>query len=539
MQLLPSVIFRAETSDGERRVRSLIDKLVGSEGAFALHSLNLPEHEYKRYSEADFVIVDERGLIVLEVKGGTVKCEGGEWSFENGRGAKRTKSEGPHAQAESAVHAVRKMLRTNGARHQPSVFGWAVVFPFTHWTQDHPEIPPELVIDQSDCENGAVFTAAIDRVFRYWRQRSIESGRTIYPVEVDDYSQVLVPEFHYAPSPAKCAEAVWEDVVRLSDKQCEILEGLARNPRLLVNGGAGTGKTVLANAAATKANADGKRTALIIGAPLLAAALAEELPGVTVSPADRIHSLPSGAFDVVVVDEGQELATEAGLEQVDRIIKGGLASGSWRWFMDVDNQSLHNDAEPAALEKLESLAMQWSPSRNVRSTKEIVALVQDALGADVGLSEIDGRGVRPAVQVLASDDAALEWAAKFVAQKIASGVDPRQIAVLGTPNELSKIRESISTLSDRDVIVVTGPAQLQEMKSRLVVTDPSTFRGLERAWTIIVCTKGFTEMRRAESYLYVAMTRSNAGLAIGLGPDGKDWLEELYQQQMAGKGRGK
>jgi hypothetical protein len=536
MQLLPSVIFRTDTSDGERRARALIEKLAGSDESFAIHSLNLPDHEYKRYSEADFVLVDERGLIVIEVKGGTVRCEGGAWSFENGRGAKRTKSEGPHQQAESAVHAVRKMLNANGARHGPSVFGWAVVFPFTHWTSDHPEIPPETVIDASDCEDAGTFSAAIDRVFRYWRQRSIESGRTVYPIDVDDYRQVLLPEFHYLPSPAKCAEAVWDDVVRLTSKQCEILEGLGRNPRLLVNGGAGTGKTVLANAAARKASGEGKRTALVIGAPLLAAVLAEELPGVTVCPAGKIGDQPDASFDVVVVDEGQELATSKGLAQVDRILKGGLAGGCWRWFMDAENQSLHNDAEPAALRELEGLAMQWSPSRNVRSTKEIVSLVQQALGADVGLSEIDGRGVRPVVQVEPSDQKALEWAGNFVSQKIRSGIDPRNIAVLGSPQDLSEIRESIQTLSDDHVVIVQGPEQLERMKTRLVISDPSTFRGLERAWTVVVCTKGFTRIPRSESYLYVAMTRSNAGLAVALGPDGRDWLTELYNQQMTGKG---
>lgn len=536
MDTLPSVIFRTDTSDGEKRARSLIQKVAGSEGAFAIHSLNLPDHEYKRYSEADFVLVDERGLIVLEVKGGFVKCEDGEWTFANGRGQKRTKSEGPHTQAESASHAVCEMLRKNGARHQPSVFGWAVVFPFTPWLQDHPEIPPELVIDENCCEDAASFSAAIDRVFRYWRQRSIESGRTIYPIDVDDYREVLLPQFQYLPSPAKCAEAVWDDVVRLTSKQCEILEGLGRNPRLLVNGGAGTGKTVLANAAARKASGEGKRTALIIGAPLLAAILAEDLPEVTVCAAEKIGELPDAAFDVVIVDEGQELATSTGLTQVERILRGGLANGCWRWFMDADNQSLHNDAEPASLARLESLAMQWSPSRNVRSTKEIVALVQQALGADIGLSEIDGRGVRPVVQVEPSDQKALEWAGNFVAQKIRGGIDPRNIAVLGSPQDLSEIRESIQTLTDDHVVIVEGPEQLERMKTRLVISDPSTFRGLERAWTVVVCTQGFTRMPRSESYLYVAMTRSNAGLAIALGPDGRDWLTELYNKQMTGKG---
>jgi hypothetical protein len=204
--------------------------------------------------------------------------------------------------------------------------------------------------------------------------------------------------------------------------------------------------------------------------------------------------------------------------------------------MDAENQSLQNDADPASVKLLESLATCWSPSRNVRSTREIVALVQSALGADIGVSEIDGRGVRPVVQALESDEQVLEWVGHYVAQKVNAGVEPRHIAVLGAPSDLTRIRASINVLSDRDAIIVRGPEQLREMKSRLVVSDPSTFRGMERAWTVAVCTTAFAEIPRSEGFLYVAMTRSNAGLAIALGPDGRRWLEQLYQKQMAAGG---
>lgn len=39
-------------------------------GWFAIHSLNLPRHEYKRFGEIDFVLCGPEGLFVLEVKGG-------------------------------------------------------------------------------------------------------------------------------------------------------------------------------------------------------------------------------------------------------------------------------------------------------------------------------------------------------------------------------------------------------------------------------------------------------------------------------------
>lgn len=534
MDLFPSVIFRDDTSRGERRARTLLQKALGSDGAFAIHSLNLPEHEYKRYSEADFVIVDSRGVLVLEVKGGTIKCENGAWQFENGRGQARTKTEGPHQQAESAIHAVRNMLKGGGARHQPSVFGWAVVFPFTKWKEDHPEIPSEVVIDEAGCAGVISFTEAIDRAFAYWKGRAIESGRTIYPVDVDDYRGTLLPSFQYAPAPARCAEAILVDVVRLSRHQCEIVEGFDSNQRLLIEAGAGTGKTVLAHAAARKFANEGLRTGFIIGAPLLAAQLATELPDVHVLSSEELSEIPDNAFEVLVVDEGQELVNSSGLKEIDRIVEGGLENGRWKWFMDADNQSMKNEVDPECRARLRSLAFYWSPPHNVRSTREIVGLVKEALGADIGISKIDGRGVRPWVHVLESDDKALAWAVDFVAQKIQDGVAQKDVVMLAAPNSFDKVRRAMEWLPDSELLVVRGPEQLVEMKSRAVISDPMTFRGLERAWTIVICDEAFTLLNKGESHLYVAMTRSNAGLAIALGPKGRDWLSAFYERQ-AGK----
>lgn len=539
MKLFPSVIFRDDTSDGERRARALLEKIPASDGAFAIHSLNLPEHEYKRYSEADFVLIDQRGVLVIEVKGGVVRHHEGEWQFTNGRGQSRTKSEGPHQQAESAVQAVRNMLRRCGVRHMPSVFGWAVVFPFTNWTTEHPEIPVETVIARVGCEEAVTFAASIDRAFAYWRKRSEQSGRTIYPVDTQDYLQSLLPEFQYSPAPAKCAEAVWSDVVRLSERQCQILEGMDRNPRLLVEGGAGTGKTVLANAAARSALGNDSNVCFVIGAPLLAAYLAKGLPGVTVVSADQLQGLPSDAFDVLIVDEGQELVTRQGLTGAGRVLKGGLEQGRWRWFMDPDNQSMCNEVDPDSRRRLQDLATCWTPPHNVRSTREIVKLVQEALGADIGISEIDGRGVKPRVEVKASDRDALDWAAGYIGDKIESGVDPKDIVVLGAPQDLPEIRKGLGWLPDSEAIIVCGPQDIEAMQQRLIITDPMTFRGLERAWTIIVATEALTRLERSESYLYVGMTRANAGLAISLGPAGREWLYNFYSRAAAMTGAAK
>jgi len=70
MRLIPPIIREETKSEAERAVFEwlLNSKLKG----IAIHSLDLSKHTEKLYSEIDFVIITERGVICLEVKGGAV-----------------------------------------------------------------------------------------------------------------------------------------------------------------------------------------------------------------------------------------------------------------------------------------------------------------------------------------------------------------------------------------------------------------------------------------------------------------------------------
>ena len=65
--------------------------------------MNLPAHAYKRWGEADFVIVSQAGLVLLEVMGGNVALVGREWRYENASGQAITSSEEPARHAISAA----------------------------------------------------------------------------------------------------------------------------------------------------------------------------------------------------------------------------------------------------------------------------------------------------------------------------------------------------------------------------------------------------------------------------------------------------
>ena len=108
-----------------------------------LHSLGLGGHETKIWGEADIVILSERGVFVLEVKGGTVECADGVWHY-SGDFETFTKRESPWAQAMGALGAIRGQLHRAKPAFRDVLFGFGVVMPYTTFTARGAEIVPEV-----------------------------------------------------------------------------------------------------------------------------------------------------------------------------------------------------------------------------------------------------------------------------------------------------------------------------------------------------------------------------------------------------------
>src|SRR5680860_444312 len=97
-------------SNAEIRVANLISQIAYDEPSACFYSVHLTEHEYKRMSEVDFVVVWEDCVLAIEVKGGRLARSGGSWSFTNRHGEQNFKAEGPFDQARSAMFALKERL---------------------------------------------------------------------------------------------------------------------------------------------------------------------------------------------------------------------------------------------------------------------------------------------------------------------------------------------------------------------------------------------------------------------------------------------
>ena len=105
MQVVPNQPH-PESTGSERRVLKLLRGVDWGRSARALNSLNLADHVYQRWGEIDFLVVGSRGLIVIEVKGGSVSCSNGIWSYQDRLGRIVRRSKSPVVQAKDAYFSL-------------------------------------------------------------------------------------------------------------------------------------------------------------------------------------------------------------------------------------------------------------------------------------------------------------------------------------------------------------------------------------------------------------------------------------------------
>jgi len=507
MEIYPRFKFRPRLL-GEASVYDLLAR-IDDEQAFAVHSVNLPEHVYKRWGEADFVVVSRKGLLLLEVKGGNVEIAGRVWRYENARGQAIESSEGPQRQAVSAAVALEQLIGKRLGRKVRC--RWGVVFPLCTFTRRLDELPPERLADQRSCLNHDTFAEWLSNI--PFDQHTAEDF-ALSDADIDEIREILLPELSAASSLGLSVAGVEKGIIKLTSQQYAILESLAANPRLTITGGAGTGKTELAVLCARAELAAGHRPAILASGSPLVRNLENRLAGTGIPVcSDRIPK----SCDVLIVDEGQDFAQPDMLENLFAGLPGGLEQGRWRWFMDPNLQYLVAPPDPEALSALRMHSASVALTRNVRSTQEIVRSIQAFLASDIGLSVIDGYGVRVGFHEARSVEAEAESIVDLVPGLLRDGIQPRDIAVLGPGGTGGEIGAFVAGVLGH-VLRELLPDGRFASPAHGVIADIARFRGLEAKVVILMGLDAVVDTPDFERSLYIGMTRASVALHVFSSP---------------------
>jgi len=517
MRMIPSQPLTTGSPPALRMFDQLRATFSGPDqnGWFAMHSLNLLRHEYRRFGEIDFVVCGPDGLFVLEVKGGRVSCQDGIWETTNRYGETDRLRESPFRQAEGAMHGLLEKIP--GSLSNAFVKGYGVVIPGVE------RLPNSAEWDRAVLANGRdlrQFEKWLERFIRHWRAKDTRKP-TASPSQLNVLQQHLRPDFEAVVPLHVSAHDVETRIARLTEDQLRLIDVVEANPRVICSGGAGTGKTMLALELAKRWGASGMKTALVCHSPWLKRFLERKaVPGLIVSLAESIHVAAKRVgikkFDALIVDEGQDILNMDALDQLDNCLCGGISEGRWCFFHDANNQSgLCGSYVPDAYDYLESFCPVRIPLKtNCRNSLPILRRIQGDLDADVGNPGVgDGPAVRE-VHV-ADTDGAIQALEKELRSLVdGDGFNPGDIVVLSpftfahswTSNLPADLCNLISVLDD------ASPRNVN--RHTIGFAQIGDFKGLESEVIVLVDMPRPGRSETLRSHHYVGMSRARALLSM-------------------------
>ena len=250
-RMIPATISPDVKSGAEKTIFGWLSDLEW-ENCIVLHSLGMSEHVDKIFGEIDFVIIADEGILCVEVKGGVVRRQKGQWHFINRYGKDDTKEEGPYAQAQGNEQSLRKYLVKRLKNPQDPIcrcaYACCVMTPeCVIESDDNIEMIPEITFDIRNKKDD--LPRFFEKSFKYWKEKTMEkhhfSGRHLQAEDKERLVNILRGDFAFVPAMSLTIARTDEMLTSLTDEQYVVMQGF-HTKRMLVSGPAGTGKTLLA-----------------------------------------------------------------------------------------------------------------------------------------------------------------------------------------------------------------------------------------------------------------------------------------------------
>lgn len=523
MRMIPSIERLAGLeSTAEQRVAELLSQARLDLTVACLYSVHLPEHEYKRMAEADFVVVWDDVVLVVEVKGGRVDRHDGSWSYTNRYGQTNDSREGPFGQARTAMFALQRRLEATIPLLDVA-FGYLVITP-------QQELPGDLEWAPAQHAGPRTMTVSgLEKVLKEARDHALtRTGRAVRGGAYRDLMRVLRPDFDLVPTIGSHGPGLEAAYVRLAERQYDLLTAAERNARILCLGGAGSGKTLLAVETARRASAAGDRVLLTCHSPALARVLQEALLSTSATAMPLADVPDAEPFDLLVVDEGQDLMNDEAVLRLDELVRGGLSTGRWRFFCDPNNQAnVDGSFDRRTLDELASGAVTIDLPYNCRNTVAVVQQTQLLTGADLGVARA---GEGPAVEYERCPD--VDATARLLDARLKrlrrEGVDASDVVVVTVLPDIRTSSAQATRALRTGRLAPSGTPVAGTDVVRFVTS--AEFKGLEAQHVCVIDVDDVLEPL-ARARLYVAMTRPRVSLWMALNERAWDQMADPTKDQ--------
>lgn len=377
--MLPAALSPKVKSNAEKIIFKNLAKDPRTKNWYVLHSLGIESQFNKVYGEIDFLLLaPELGIFALEVKGGGVKRQQGLWVYTDRYDTNFFSNRSPVDQAKEGMFNVMSYLKRHskiGSIHK-MLFGFGLMFPDINFQNDDPDLDQIQVFDLKHKQDIYHYIVSLST---FYQERKTKSSLPYVLPSKDDIKQIskiLRPDFDISISLEAKKNFSEEEIVAITEEQYRCIDGLRDNPRCIITGYSGSGKSILAlKHYKEKLSEDGNTLFLsdnLVKVQLIKSNLLNEgfsqvnnlysfdnlldtffqsikakgfyfdhekhssLDEKILFVLEHLSLISFKKYQSIIIDQAQEFINEYVFMFVNELIEGGLKSGHWFVFGDFE-----------------------------------------------------------------------------------------------------------------------------------------------------------------------------------------------------------
>lgn len=521
-------LYEFNGSDGEKQLYELFKSLSDDYIIFHSAAWTRKTKYTVRFGEADYAIYHPKyGLLCLEVKSGGIEGSNGRL-FQINRKTNEKKTIFPIEQAEKSSFEFYNRMNDKLKKYGESVRVYACTW-FTSISERDivGDLPNKYFIHQNTFlkEDMKDVEKSLQNCFKFYGVLKRQPSSILNKVVKNE----LAPAFNAFSNMSILFEENEYAFSQMTKQQTYLIDYLDEQKEAVIQGGAGTGKTMLALEKARRISQD-ENVLFLCFNTLLSDSLNErygnELGNVTFTTLDklvykafrkkvthesRIEFLENVEdypeiwdFKSIIIDEGQDIPDNALMIMKNIIV---LSEGSFYVFYDK-NQMVQNRTE---LKWLNSMDCQLVLNFNCRNTKEIAETSAVSIGLDADKVKVLHQTLTeeiPKYQNVDNEEQLYSLLSSRINDYIGQGINLADIVILSAKSDDKRSLKDVKKISD---FSITNKFE----NNSVLYTTTRKFKGLEASVILLIDVDAKTfstdEERRV---FYVGASRAKNILEI-------------------------